>query len=37
MAACEEGGDGGLVGEQRRNDVVVEGESEDEEGEPEDG
>ncbi|MCJ1287018.1 tRNA pseudouridine synthase 1 [Xylographa opegraphella] len=37
MAACEDDGDAGLARVKGRKDVVVEGESEDEEGEPEDG
>ncbi|MCJ1389369.1 tRNA pseudouridine synthase 1 [Xylographa bjoerkii] len=36
MAACEESGDAGLAGAQGREEVVA-GESEDEDGEPEDG
>ncbi|MCJ1398300.1 tRNA pseudouridine synthase 1 [Xylographa trunciseda] len=37
VAACEEGGELALAGRQGREAAVVEGESEDEDGEPEDG
>ncbi|MCJ1417587.1 tRNA pseudouridine synthase 1 [Xylographa parallela] len=37
MAACDEGGDAGVAETHGRKGLVVEGESEDEDGEPEDG
>ena len=37
LAACDEGGDAGVAETHGRKGLVVEGESEDEDGEPEDG